>query len=88
MINYSEKDGILTFKVRVVPRASRSEIVGNMMVPCACESQRRQSMALPMKNSFACWLARLACRVARLRSPPGTRLNLKQYAWPDAGPVP
>ena len=28
MINYSEKDGKLTFKVRVVPRASRSEIVG------------------------------------------------------------
>ena len=28
MINYSEKDGVLTFKVRVVPRASRSEIVG------------------------------------------------------------
>jgi len=28
MINYSEKDGKLTFKVRVVPRSSRSEIVG------------------------------------------------------------
>ena len=28
MINYSEKDGALTFKVQVVPRASRSEIVG------------------------------------------------------------
>lgn len=28
MIDYSEKDGVLTFKVRVVPRASRSEIVG------------------------------------------------------------
>jgi uncharacterized protein len=28
MINYSEKDGMLIFKVRVVPRASRSEIVG------------------------------------------------------------
>lgn len=28
MINYSEKNGRLTFKVRVVPRASRSEIVG------------------------------------------------------------
>jgi uncharacterized protein (TIGR00251 family) len=28
MINYSAKDGILTFQVRVVPRASRSEIVG------------------------------------------------------------
>ena len=28
MIDYSEKDGHLTFKVRVVPRASRSEIVG------------------------------------------------------------
>ena len=28
MINYAEKDGVLTFKVRVVPRASRSEIVG------------------------------------------------------------
>ena len=28
MINYSEKDGILSFRVRVVPRASRSEIVG------------------------------------------------------------
>ena len=28
MINYSEKDGRLTFKVQVVPRASRSEIVG------------------------------------------------------------
>ena len=28
MINYSEKNGILIFKVRVVPRASRSEIVG------------------------------------------------------------
>jgi uncharacterized protein (TIGR00251 family) len=28
MINYSEKDGSLTFNVRVVLRASRSEIVG------------------------------------------------------------
>ncbi len=28
MINYSQKDGVLTFKVRVVPRASRSELVG------------------------------------------------------------
>lgn len=28
MINYSEKDGVLTFTVQVVPRASRSEIVG------------------------------------------------------------
>ncbi|MDQ2976777.1 MAG: DUF167 domain-containing protein [Acidobacteriota bacterium] len=28
MINYTEKDGALTFEVRVVPRASRSEIVG------------------------------------------------------------
>jgi uncharacterized protein (TIGR00251 family) len=28
MINYSEKDGCLTFQVHVVPRASRSEIVG------------------------------------------------------------
>lgn len=28
MLNYSEKDGRLTFTVRVVPRASRSEIVG------------------------------------------------------------
>jgi len=28
MINYSEKDGCLSFQVQVVPRASRSEIVG------------------------------------------------------------
>ena len=28
MIDYSEKDGMLIFTVRVVPRASRSEIVG------------------------------------------------------------
>lgn len=28
MIAYSEKNGSLTFNVRVVPRASRSEIVG------------------------------------------------------------
>jgi uncharacterized protein (TIGR00251 family) len=28
MIKYSEKDGRLTFQVYVVPRASRSEIVG------------------------------------------------------------
>lgn len=28
MIDYSEKDGRVTFNVRVVPRASRSEIVG------------------------------------------------------------
>ncbi|HSS22349.1 MAG TPA: DUF167 domain-containing protein [Pyrinomonadaceae bacterium] len=28
MIHYVEKDGALTFKVRVVPRASRSEIIG------------------------------------------------------------
>jgi uncharacterized protein (TIGR00251 family) len=28
MIEYSEKDGALIFKVRVVPRASRSEFVG------------------------------------------------------------
>jgi len=28
MINYTEKDGTLIFKVRVVPRASRSELVG------------------------------------------------------------
>jgi uncharacterized protein (TIGR00251 family) len=28
VINYSEKDGSLRFQVRVVPRASRSEILG------------------------------------------------------------
>src|SRR3989442_13412133 len=28
MIEYSEQDGKLTFRVQVVPRASRSEIVG------------------------------------------------------------
>lgn len=28
MINYTEKDGTLIFKVRVVPRASCSELVG------------------------------------------------------------
>ena len=28
MIRYSEKDGAITFTVRVAPRASRSEIVG------------------------------------------------------------
>lgn len=28
MIDYSEKDGTVTFSVHVVPRASRSEIVG------------------------------------------------------------
>jgi uncharacterized protein (TIGR00251 family) len=28
VINYSEKNGILTFRVQVVARASRSEIVG------------------------------------------------------------
>jgi uncharacterized protein (TIGR00251 family) len=28
MIAYTEKDGSVTFKVQVVPRASRSEIVG------------------------------------------------------------
>lgn len=28
MIKYAERDGILTFMVRVVPRASRSEIMG------------------------------------------------------------
>ena len=28
MINYTEKDGKLIFKVRVVPRASRSELIG------------------------------------------------------------
>ena len=28
MIDYSEKDGAVTFTVRVVPRASRSEIAG------------------------------------------------------------
>ena len=28
MIDHSEKDGYLTFSVRVVPRASRSEVVG------------------------------------------------------------
>jgi uncharacterized protein (TIGR00251 family) len=28
MVNYSEKDGMLIFAVRVVPRASRTEIVG------------------------------------------------------------
>lgn len=28
MIEYSEKDGVLIFRVRVVPRASRSELVG------------------------------------------------------------
>ena len=28
MIDYAEKDGSLTFRVRVVPRASRTEIAG------------------------------------------------------------
>ena len=30
MIQFTEKDGNLIFKVRVVPRASKSEIVGEM----------------------------------------------------------
>ena len=30
MIEYSEKDGAVTFSVRVVPRASKSEIVGDL----------------------------------------------------------
>lgn len=30
MIDYSEKDGALIFRVRVVPRASKSEIVGEL----------------------------------------------------------
>ena len=29
MIKYSERDGSITFQVRVVPRAARSEIVGD-----------------------------------------------------------
>jgi uncharacterized protein (TIGR00251 family) len=28
MLNYSNKDGTLTFQVQVVPRASRSQVVG------------------------------------------------------------
>lgn len=28
MIDHTERDGVLTFKVQVVPRASRSEIIG------------------------------------------------------------
>lgn len=28
MIEHSEKDGRLSFKVRVIPRASRSEVIG------------------------------------------------------------
>ncbi|HEV7745604.1 MAG TPA: DUF167 domain-containing protein [Pyrinomonadaceae bacterium] len=28
MIEYSEENGVLTFRVRAVPRASRSEIIG------------------------------------------------------------
>jgi uncharacterized protein (TIGR00251 family) len=28
LLRYSEKDGVITFPVRVVPRASRSEIAG------------------------------------------------------------
>lgn len=30
MINFTEKDGAVIFSVRVVPRASKSEIVGEM----------------------------------------------------------
>jgi uncharacterized protein len=28
VINFTERDGVLTFTVRVVPRASKSEVVG------------------------------------------------------------
>jgi uncharacterized protein (TIGR00251 family) len=47
MIDYSEKDGSLTFKVRVVPRASRSEIVG------AHDGALRVRIAAPPVNGAA-----------------------------------
>ena len=47
MIDYSEKDGSLIFKVRVVPRASRSEIVG------AHDGALRVRIAAPPVNGAA-----------------------------------
>jgi len=47
MIDYSEKDGVLTFKVRVVPRASRSAIVG------AHDGALRVRIAAPPVNGAA-----------------------------------
>jgi uncharacterized protein (TIGR00251 family) len=47
MIDYSEKDGSLTFKVRVVPRASRSEIIG------AHDGALRVRIAAPPVNGAA-----------------------------------
>jgi uncharacterized protein (TIGR00251 family) len=47
MINYSEKNGSLTFKVRVVCRASRSEIVG------AHDGALRVRVAAPPVNGAA-----------------------------------
>ena len=47
MIDYAEKDGCLIFNVRVVPRASRSEVVGEH------EGALRVRIAAPPVNGAA-----------------------------------
>lgn len=78
MIDYSEKDGSLTFTVRVVPRASRSEIVG------AHDGALRVRLAAPPVDGAANeelvrTLAR-AFKVSRqaVRITAGTTAKLKQ----------
>ena len=47
MINYFEKDGRLTFNVRVVPRAARSEIIGE------CDGSLRVRVAAAPEDGAA-----------------------------------
>ena len=78
MIDYSEKDGVVTFTVRVVPRASRSEIVGEH------EGPLRVRVAAPPVNGAANEeLVRLLARAFRVprravRIIGGTTAKVKQ----------
>ena len=61
MIDYLEKDGRLTFNVRVVPRASRSEIVG-----AHDGSLRVRLAAAPVDGAANDELLRILCRALKV----------------------
>lgn len=61
MISYSETDGSLSFKVRVVPRASRSELAGEH------DGALRVRIAPPVDNAANEELQRVLADVLGLR---------------------
>ncbi len=62
MVRYSERDGSVTFQVRVVPRAARSEIVGDHD-----GALRVRIAAPPVENAANEELLRLLAAAFRVR---------------------